>query len=239
MRERLSGRRHANWALIPVKSLDRAKSRLAPVLNASERRVLAVLMLQDVLEQAIQCPLVEHIAVVTADTDIAGMLRKWPVRVIDEQQPRGQSRAVRYACDRLAAAGASSVVVLSADIPTALASEVGELLQAATRSPSVVVATDRHGTGSNGLALSPPTAIHPCFGHNSLRRHHESAARNGVPVATLRLRGLALDIDDPSDLMLLLQPSSACRSGEFLISWGIADRVRRHLAATARTAAGE
>jgi 2-phospho-L-lactate guanylyltransferase len=215
------------WALIPMKCLERAKSRLAPVLDAAERRALATLMLQDVLEQVLRCEGISGVAVITADSVISNMLSRWPVRLIVEQAPCGHSRAVRDACMRLAATGAASVAVISADVTTARESELARFIRAGAQSPAVVVATDRHGTGSNALVLSPPDAIHPRFGPDSLRRHREAAARRGVSATTLQLPGLALDIDEPADLAALCERHS-CRSSAFLTSSGIADRVLRH-----------
>lgn len=225
-----------SWAVIPVKFLERAKSRLAPVLDARERRVLVTLMLQDVLNQAITCSQVERVIVVTADVAVAFMLRKWPVDLLNEPLPCGHSQAVRYACSYLAAAGVKKGLVLAADIPTVHASEITALIRIGVRSPSVTVAVDRHGTGSNALALSPPDAIHPRFGVDSLRLHCDAASQRGAPAMTLQLPGIGFDIDEPVDLALLAAFGSSCRSSEFVNSAGIADRVRRYLAA--RTCAG-
>ena len=43
-------------ALVPVKNLDTAKSRLADVLSRNERRMLADLMLSDVVEVILKNP---------------------------------------------------------------------------------------------------------------------------------------------------------------------------------------
>jgi 2-phospho-L-lactate/phosphoenolpyruvate guanylyltransferase len=213
------------WALIPMKSLDRAKSRLAPVLDRAERRALAAAMLQDVLERTLQCPDVAGVAVITADSAVARMLRQWPVRLIIERTSGGHSPAVRYACARLGAAGADSVLVISADVPTIRENELTQLVRAAARSPAVVIAADRHGAGSNGLVLSPPDAIVPHFGPDSLRRHCEAAARSGLTATTLQLPGIALDIDEPADLAMLWEHRT-CRSSTFLHAAGIPERLR-------------
>ena len=46
-------------ALVPVKNLDTAKSRLADVLSRNERRMLADLMLSDVVEVILKNPKIE------------------------------------------------------------------------------------------------------------------------------------------------------------------------------------
>ena len=51
-------------ALVPVKNLDDAKSRLANVLSPNERRMLADSMLSDVIEVILKIPKIERIFLV-------------------------------------------------------------------------------------------------------------------------------------------------------------------------------
>jgi 2-phospho-L-lactate guanylyltransferase len=62
------------------------------------------------------------------------------------------------------------------------------------------VIPDRHGTGTNGLLLSPPDVIAPAFGPGSCERHRQLAARAGVHCRVERTRSLSLDIDTRADL---------------------------------------
>ena len=62
---------------------------------------------------------------------------------------------------------------------------------------------DRHGTGTNALVLSPPDAIEPSFGPDSLERHVAAAEAAGVPHRVEEVPGLALDVDTPDDLAAL------------------------------------
>ena len=48
--------------------------------------------------------------------------------------------------------------------------------------PEVVIVPDRHGTGTNGLLLTPPDAIAPSFGPGSCERHRALALAAGVAV---------------------------------------------------------
>ena len=51
-------------ALVPVKNLDTAKSRLADVLSRNERRMFADLMLGDVVEVILKTPKIEKVFLV-------------------------------------------------------------------------------------------------------------------------------------------------------------------------------
>ena len=212
------------WALIPMKPVSLAKGRLGALLHVTERRLLAIAMLQDVLAKAVDCAAFERVAVVTADPEVARLLRSERVGIIDEHYPRGLSEAVEYGSAHAMSAGARSVAVLSADIPTLCGRELSELIGNETQ--AVTIATDRHGRGSNALVLTPPDVIRPRYGTDSLRAHRAAAACHGISVRTLRLRGLALDIDEPDDVAEFLTGRTHCRSRILLESWHIADRLR-------------
>ena len=67
----------------------------------------------------------------------------------------------------------------------------------------VVIVSDRHGSGTNALLLTPPGAIPPAFGPGSLARHAGMAAGAGAEVRVAGLRSLQLDVDTPGDLAAL------------------------------------
>ncbi len=69
--------------------------------------------------------------------------------------------------------------------------------------PGVTLAVDKHGVGTNALAVAPPAAMHFRFGVESLVQHRLMAYRAGLPVRILRRAGLELDVDTPEDLAFM------------------------------------
>jgi 2-phospho-L-lactate guanylyltransferase len=69
--------------------------------------------------------------------------------------------------------------------------------------PAVTIVPDRHGTGTNGLLLSPPDAIIPSFGPSSCERHSQLARDAGIAPRVERISSLLLDIDTGADLAAL------------------------------------
>ena len=67
----------------------------------------------------------------------------------------------------------------------------------------MAVVPDRHGTGTNALVLSPPSAIVPAFGEGSCARHVELAREAGIPFGIEELSSLGLDLDTPADVIAL------------------------------------
>jgi len=62
------------------------------------------------------------------------------------------------------------------------------------------VLPDRHGTGTNGLLLTPPDVIAPAFGPGSRARHSDAATAAGARVEVAELTGFAFDVDTRDDL---------------------------------------
>lgn len=106
----------------------------------------------------------------------------------------GVSRAIEL--------GAPSVALLPGDCPLLDPNELDRLLTALP-TPFVSVVPDRHGTGTNALALSPPDAITPAFGEGSRRRHLDLARAASIPHTIEELPTLALDLDTPADFVAL------------------------------------
>jgi len=72
---------------------------------------------------------------------------------------------------------------------------------------------DRHGTGTNALVLSPPDAIKPSFGPDSLARHTAAAEAAGLPHRVEDVPSLAHDVDTPEDLAALAALLTETRLG--------------------------
>lgn len=176
-----------------------AKTRLGDALDAADRSALAVAMLTDVLRAASRAGLAGTIAVLDP-----------PVAPVDDatvvaDPGGGLDAAVTSGVRAAVAGGARTAVVLAGDLPLLEAHDISALLAAARGPRAVVVATDRHGTGTNALVLRPPEVISPSFGPDSHARHLAAATAAGVPARSIELDRVALDIDTPEDLAELVR----------------------------------
>jgi 2-phospho-L-lactate guanylyltransferase len=192
-------------AIVPVRTLEGAKSRLGGSLDAEERQDLVRMLLERTIRAASQVPAIESVVVVSPDPAILGLAvigGATPLRQVGEGLNEGLGQAVDWAIKN----GASAVLVLAGDLPSVSGASIGEIVATASAAASesraiVVVVPDRHGRGTNALLLSPPDAIDFAFGLDS-RNAHEDAAR-AVDALNLEVDGpLALDLDLPEDLTL-------------------------------------
>ncbi len=116
-------------ALIPAKGFTHAKQRLSPLLGAAERRMLAEVMLRDVLRQALLARGLEATFVVTGDARISEIASSLGAKLIQEEEERGETEAVVFALAELKQKGIQAVLVIPADIPLVCASDIELLLE--------------------------------------------------------------------------------------------------------------
>lgn len=188
------------WAVVPVKHLKDAKQRLSPVLTPDQRRSLIGAMLEDVLSALCQSGCLAGVMLVTGDPVVRTVARRFGVRVLVEDDPRGHTEAVTYAGAVLAAEQVTSMLSLPADLPLVTPEEIAAVVEAHAPPPSVTVAPARDKLGSNAMLCSPPDVLPFRFGENSFTPHLERARRLGIAPRVVERPGLGLDIDVPEDL---------------------------------------
>lgn len=202
------------WLCVLARDPSAAKTRLSGVLEQAPRASLATAMLQDVLAVAGAVRFTRRLVITESELVRDAALSagtEW-FHVPASSTNVAASAAVRHAED----AGAARVVLLAADLPYLVPSDLEMLLAEDAR---VVIAPDRHLRGTNALVLAPPSTIEPAFGTDSLRVHRERAREASTRADIVTSRGLATDIDDPEDLRLLLrEPGVGRHTAELLES---------------------
>ncbi len=203
------------WAVVPVKELGDAKRRLAGYLSVEEREELVLAMLGDVLEALSRSDLTGTM-VVTRDPRIAELARDFGAEVM-EVSVRGLNAALRQASAALAGRDARGVIALPCDLPCLDPDDVAEIVGAFEGVfRGVAVVADRHGVGTNGLAMVPPGTIEFCFGEKSFSRHRSAARAAGCEIPTPDLDRMRFDVDTADDL-------------EAALCWPLGPRTRRVL----------
>ncbi|NKY45360.1 2-phospho-L-lactate guanylyltransferase [Nocardia cerradoensis] len=247
-------------AVIAVKHLDRAKSRLADRLPAGERSRLVLAMLSDTVAATLAAGL-GSVTVVTPDQRVATVVRELGAAVhpdpstaasADTARSRPDSDGLNTALASAAAAvrerhGAVDLLALQADLPAVHADELRAMLAAApVTGRSVIV--DHTGRGTAALlvraaghthaadslapaAMADVAALLPRFGADSARRHRESGA---VELGG-HWPGLRLDVDTAEDLDRALSLGVGTATAALLrdIGWpvGVHENLIRRCAA--------
>lgn len=204
--------------LIPVKNLSSAKQRLAAVLDQSARTKLAQTMLHDVVAVLASRTRGLACALVTSDPFAAELARRYDLEVIPDPANPGETGAIEMATNICVARGIESTLVIPADIPLIEASEIDQILDQAPAEGSLLVpAADGRGTNA---AFRRPANLFPLrFGNDSFRPHLAAGQATGKTCRVLQLPGIALDVDNPSDLEQLLAHVGETRTQKLIRQW--------------------
>ena len=204
------------WAVVPAKETEGAKQRLAVVLSPEQRQALALWMLEDVLAAIADSSGLAGIALVTVDPAAIALASRYGAECWADGARDGHTGAVTVAGRRLAKAGAAGMLTLPGDIPLVTAAEIAQLLAAHRPAPAFTIAPSHDEMGSNAVLMSPPDAVPLRFGDDSFVPHLAAAEARGIAPTVLHLPGIALDIDNPTDLAPFARLGSRTRAGLWL-----------------------
>jgi 2-phospho-L-lactate guanylyltransferase len=179
-------------------------------------------MLRVVVSAALTSAIIDSVVVVSPDPAVLDLAESLDPAVVPLRQPAEMpglnpaiAEGVAYAVSQRAAAA----LILFGDLPLLTGDDVRHLLR---RDAPIVIAPDRHGTGTNALMLRLGSgsddggafAFH--FGPDSYAKHLDEADRLGLDVATSLTAGTALDLDTPDDLRRVYGSVEAVRESELV-----------------------
>ena len=186
--------------VIPMKTLDRAKTRLFGAADngngdRAAHEALALALVRDTAEAALATESVHRALVVTSDPRVIAALTADGVETVPDGPDAGLNAAYEHGAaelrrrDPLATIGA-----LQADLPALRPDELAAALAEADGRRAFCA--DRQGTGTTLLLGAPGAALDPRFGPGSARAH---AASGASPIG-LTLASLRCDVDTAQDL---------------------------------------
>ncbi len=202
------------FAILPVKNPQNAKQRLTGFLAMEQRQTLARMLYRQTLAALCQAEGIDRVVVATSDVEIADHARQSGAVVFEEDEQVSHSVSADAACLRAMQMGASTVLLVPIDVPTATPADFTQL--AASARPGLIVIPSADGTGTNALVRTPPNCIQSRFGPGSFRAHLDQALSKGLAADVLRLPGLMFDIDTPEDVAELLARPHECQVSSFL-----------------------
>lgn len=176
--------------VVPVKTLTRAKSRLAGFPD-DVRRALVTAFALDALAAAMSCRAVGSVAVVTDEPDLAGLVRDLGCDVLPDEGAGDLNRVLERAVLALGPSG--PVAAMLGDLPCLLPEDLGQALGSVQDKGFVA---DAEGTGTTLVAVRDPGSFVTHFGAGS-RAAHVAA---GIVEITLEVPSLRRDVDTADDL---------------------------------------
>jgi 2-phospho-L-lactate/phosphoenolpyruvate guanylyltransferase len=176
------------------------------VLDPEERIALARTLLAGVLRAARQAA--DDVVVISPAAQLEPIATETGARLV-VQRGLGLNVGLDQARAEALAEGIELLTVLHGDLPNLSADDVLALIAAVEDDRGVAIAPDRGGTGTNGLALTPPGVVGFRFGPGSFAAHTGEAEAAGLVPAVVQRPGLAFDLDTPEDLARWLELGDA------------------------------
>ena len=188
------------WAIVPIKPLYRAKSRLAEVLSPEQRYQFAETMLRHILTILKDVPQITGTLVISRDTKALAIARDLGAKTIQESNPSDLNPALARATEVARVWGAGAVLILPADLPFITPEDVENIADLGINAMSVVIAPDRAEDGTNAMLVRPAGLIPYSYGQQSYERHVMAAKSAEADVKIYESDSIRLDIDIPADL---------------------------------------
>jgi 2-phospho-L-lactate guanylyltransferase len=185
-------------AVIPVKPLTAAKSRLA--LPPDRRRGFMLAFALDTLVALTTCDAVARVIVVTADPDVAAAATRHGALVVADPDTTDLNDAITVGVGAaLRQHPNDGVLVVPADLPCLRPTNVTDVLRQARRFPAAFV-PDRAGSGTTLVVGQPGQPVLTRYGRNSAARHTD-VGLEALTAAPARARH---DVDTREDLRLAI-----------------------------------
>jgi len=186
---------------------------------------LAAAMFTDVARALGGVRQADRIFVVTNYEPVGQQAKSLGFDLLLEQSQHSESASVDWASRELEARGYDLVLRLPADIPMVTAEDIDLLLDMSPGQPGALMVPSRDGTGTNSIMRTPPTLFPSHFGPDSLRLHSEEAHMMGVSPLIVVSEHIGLDIDEPEDLVMLVESGRSTETFGFLMESGVAEAV--------------
>lgn len=207
---------HAVDLVVPIKRLDRAKSRLRGAV-AGPHPDLVLALLLDTLTAATGADGVRRVLVVCEDPRVTKALSTelGGVECVDERGLPGLNAALQHGADLLRADDQHGVVgALQADLPALRSDELAAAIAESGRGRAFCA--DRAGTGTTLLLSAPGGPLDPRFGAGSADAHRASGAVTvGAELASLRC-----DVDTAEDFAVAADFGLGQRTAKFTRPFG-------------------
>lgn len=188
-------------AVVPVKSLQKSKSRLSPFFSSVQRQAISQLMLNYTLCVLCRLEFLTQIIVVSCDPFVRRLAETFGAYYLHNNES-GVNSAV-CAADRLCHDnGIKSNIVIPADLCFLNEEEIRLVYYASTKFPKVVaICPSKRNDGTNFLLRKPFSIFKTSYENNSYYNHLSLANNSGAHVFTIDSENLERDIDTFNDII--------------------------------------
>lgn len=190
-------------AVIPMKCLHSAKSRLSNILTAKQRKNLAMYLLDATIKELKKSDFISEIVIVSSDEAVKHysclnnlkFIKDW-----DEGVNKAVMLADKYCIDN----GINANIVIPPDLPFVSAKEIDKICIISNKyHKCIIICPSKRFDGTNILFRKPPGVIKTHYDNNSYMNHLKEASKIKIPIESLDIVKLMFDLDTEDDLLEL------------------------------------
>jgi 2-phospho-L-lactate guanylyltransferase len=190
-------------AVIPIKNLHFAKSRLSNILTPQQRKSLVLYLLNITIKTLKESQFISEIIIVSSDKAIQRFCVKNNLRFIRDSD-NGVNNAVRLADLYCIDNDIDANIIIPQDLPLLSVNEIDEICNISKKYiKCIIICPSKRFDGTNILFRKPPDVIKTFYDDNSYINHLKEALKFNIPIESLDLDKLKLDIDTKEDLIEL------------------------------------
>ena len=164
-------------AVLPFRSIDSAKSRMAPLLGEAERREFSARLLERTLLALRRATSIGSVILVSPDPLARALARSGGHETLDDGGV-DLNAAITLGVGYAATSGASAVLILPVDLAEISAVNIDALVGGWSGSHPGILASPDGGTSA--LLVPLPRTFMPQFGANSAAAHRDELKRGGT-----------------------------------------------------------
>ncbi|MGD1836185.1 MAG: 2-phospho-L-lactate guanylyltransferase [Nitrososphaeraceae archaeon] len=191
-------------AIIPVKNLDYAKSRLTSVLDDEQRINLVKLLLLSSIKELKKSECIKKIIIVSNDNEIENIAYDHQVDYINEHNNNGVNYAVSQADFISKEFDFDADIIIPHDLPLLTVEDIDRICKISNKyDKCVVICPSERLDGTNIMLRKPPKIIDTYYDNNSYYNHIKIATNLRIKIIELMLKNIMRDIDTADDLIKL------------------------------------
>ena len=190
-------------AVIPMKSLHSAKSRLSNILTAQQRKNLAMYLLDATIKEIKKSCIISEIIIVSNDKAVKNYSCLNNLIFIKDSE-EGVNKAVILADNYCIDNGINANIVIPHDLPFISAKEIDKICTMSNKyHKCIIICPSKRFDGTNILFRKPPDVIKTHYDDNSYMNHLKEAYKFKIPIECLDIVKLRFDLDTKEDLLEL------------------------------------
>ena len=190
-------------AVIPMKSLHSAKSRLSNILTAQQRKNLAMYLLDATIKELKKSNFISEIIIVSNDKALKEYSCINNLKFIKDSD-EGVNQAVILADKYCIDNGINANIVIPQDLPFISAKEIDKICIISNKyHKCIIICPSKRFDGTNVLFRKPPDVIKTHYDNNSYMNHLKEAYKFKIPIESLDIVKLRFDLDTKEDLLEL------------------------------------